>query len=501
MADQLLISVDIGTTACKAAIFTRGGLLKALSYKEYPLIKISAKQIEQDPEAWWELVKLAISECVERIKSRERSSIKALSISAQGISFVPVDINGKPLMNAISWLDSRAEDEARMLSDTIGKEEVYKTAGIQSNPVYILPKIMWLKNNKPDLYRRTDRFCTCLDYITHKFTGEYRIDYSIAGGSLLHDVQKLQWSDKLLEAAGITKDKLPGLDWAGVPVGKVLEGVSIELGLPKDMLVVLGGHDQECAGMGAGLQKGIITISLGTAANILMSTDQPLLDEKMRIPCIPSVERDKWAMEAVVSVGGAGLNWICELVNSANDICNQNSIVDYNVALSNAQTISIGSDGLFFYPHISGATSPYWIPSATGVFHGVSLNTSMRHMIRSVVEGWVFQLKTNLLVMNELGNEPKSVIIFGGGAKSTFIRQLVADILNKPVIITNTTETALLGACILAGIGCGLYSNIAEAQKLTIRSECCIEPDRENAKSYADIYEKYSETEKALLGI
>ena len=505
MSDLFLIGVDIGTTICKAAIFSRSGKQIALAYREYPLIKISGKKIEQDAEVWWTLVKETIKECVNKLTNSERKSIKAISISAQGISFVPIDNKGIPISNAITWLDSRAEEEAKILVETFGMDAIYKKTGIQANPFYILPKIMWLKKNRPDIYNKTYRFCTCLDFLTFRFAGKFIIDYSIAGGSLLHDVQKLDWSEELLEMAELTRDKLPELDWAGSVIGPILEEVAEVLGIPKETDIVLGGHDQECAGIGAGLQAGEITISLGTASILLVCIDKPLFDKKMRIPCLPSVERDRWVMEAVVNVGGAGLKWVCELINEFSKTLSCKAIkiplLNYKRVSEIAKTIGNGAGGIFFYPHMSGATSPYWISSAKGVFHGISLSTTMAHLLRAVLEGWVFQIKTNLLTLKELTYDPEEVIVFGGGARDPFMLQLTADILGKPVIILNTIETALLGACILAAVGSGIYDDIVSAQNVMVKRTGYIEPIKKNTKEYSKIYKRYLKIEKAILRI
>lgn len=499
----LLIGIDLGTTACKSAIFSRDGRILALSYREYPFIKISAKRIEQNAEEWWTLITDTIKECLSTISDSDKKNIKAIGISAQGITFVPVDKKGAPVANAITWLDSRADEEALELADAFGMEEIYLKTGVQAIPVYMLPKIMWLKKNRPDIYERAYRFCTCQDFLTSRLAGRYITDYSIAGGSLIHDVQKLEWSEELLNMAQIPKEKLPELDWAGNVAGPITKKLAGEFGIPEDTLVVLGGHDQECAGIGAGLQFGNMTISFGTASIILASIDKPLFDKLMRIPCLPSVEKDKWVMEGVVSIGGAGLRWIRDFINGFSEtLCNQGMQVpslDYEQLVGIAEKVEIGESEVLFFSHMTGATSPYWLPSATGVFHGISLSTTMPHIVKAVIEGWIFQIKTNLLVLKELTYDPEEVIIFGGGAKSRFIGQLTADILNKPVIVPDTTETALLGAGILAGIGSGVYKDVPSAQKEVIRQAERIEPIMENVQKYSAIYEKFIKIEKFML--
>jgi sugar (pentulose or hexulose) kinase len=503
MPEPLFVAIDLGTTACKAAIFSPTGQVLSMSYREYPLLTLSAKLIEQDANEWWMLVADCIVDCANQIHDSQRKNIRALGISAQGITFVPVNKSGVPISNAITWLDSRAELEAEELVNTFGMEAIYQKTGLQATPLYILPKIMWMKKNDPDVFFDTDRFCTSQDFLISKLTGRYITDYSIAGGSLLLDLHKPEWCEDLLNVVPLGREKLPALDWAGSVVGPLKREIADLWGFPQDTLVVLGGHDQECSGIGAGLQPGEMTISFGTASILLACIDKPLLDPLMRIPCLPSVETNKWVLEAVVSVGGAGLRWMRDFINGFSGILNRGDSsflpLDYDQLTKICQNVEIGSLGVTFYPHMTGATSPYWISSATGVFHGISLSTSLPHMIRAVIEGWIFQIKNNFQVVKEITYDPKQAIIFGGGAKSRFIQQLSADILNKPIFIPETTESSLLGACILASVGSGIHKDIPSAQKAMIRRTECVEPVPDNVQMYQAFYEKYWKTEQKIL--
>lgn len=504
MREPLIVAIDLGTTACKAAIFSMDGGIVAMSYREYPLLKLSAKRIEQDADQWWTLVADSIQDCLNHITEGEKKNIRALGISAQGISFVPVDENCQPITNAITWLDSRAEIEAKTLVNTFGMEAIYQKTGLQATPLYILPKIMWIKNNEPEIFSKTARFCTSQDFLTYKLTGRFITDYSIAGGSLMLDLHKLVWLKDFIDAVPLEEEKLPELDWAGNVVGPLSKDLADRWGLPRDALVVLGGHDQECSGIGAGLQAGEMTISFGTASILLACIEKPLLDPLMRIPCLPSVEPNKWVLEAVVSVGGASLRWMRDLINGFTGTLNEDGSnfppLDYDRLATIAGKEDIGSSGVSFYPHLTGATSPYWISSATGVFHGISLSTTFPHLIRSVLEGWIFQIKNNFNVLKEITYDPGKVIIFGGGAKNRLIQQLTADVLGIPVLIPETAESSLLGACILAGVGAGIYQDIPSAQKAVIRRTECVELISENVQKYMAIYDKYWAIEQAILG-
>jgi len=496
---ELLLSIDVGTTACKAAVFTPDGAILALAYREYPLIHPGARLVEQDAEQWWQLIMELILECTKAIGNAQRAQIKAIGISAQGITFVPVDQAGNPTANAITWLDSRAVDEADDLQKQFGAKGIFKTTGVQPNPVYMLPKMIWLRKNRPEVYAKTHRFCTCQDFIIHRFTGYYVTDFSIAGGSMMYDMKSLDWSEELLAAAFLPKTKLPRLAGAGAVVGTLQKPVAETLLLPDDTLVVLGGHDQECAGLGAGLQGDNMTVSLGTAAIVLASTGAPVLDEKMRISCLPSVEKDQWILEAAVSVGGAGLRWIRDMLRDfAGALPQPAQSLDYDGLTALAAGVCAGESDVLFFPHLTGATAPYWVP-ASGMFYGISLATRVEHLVQAILEGWAFQVRHNVEIMKELAYDPAEIVIFGGGAKNAFLLQLMANIIGKPVQVPSTPEAALLGAAILAGVGSGVYNDVRAAQKQAVHIRQRLEPQAEDVRHYQAVYRKYLHVEQYLL--
>jgi D-xylulose kinase len=499
--DPLLLGIDLGTTAIKAALFGFDGSIQGLAYLEYPLTRPAPLHVEQDARAWWELTKTAVRNALSQ-KGVSASQVQAVGVSAQGISFVPVDNNARPLDNALTWLDTRAIEQAHRLQKMFPQAEAFRKLGIVFNPVYTLTKILWLKENEPEVFERAYKFSTAQDFLMARLVGEFITDHSIAGGTLMHDVIQLCWSSDMLQATGVPREKLPDIAWAGTPLGKIRPTAAQELGLSAEVEVVLGGHDQECAALGAGLRQKDVSISLGTASILIAPLKGPAFDPRMRIPCYPSVERDKWVLEAVVSTAGVSLRWLRDLfqevINRQQGVRTQ---VDYESMIALAETIPPGCDGVWFFPHLSGATSPFWNPGATGVFYGISLSTSKAELVRAVLEGWVFQLKSNLLIIEELVGRCDRVIIFGGGARSSFIQQLIANVLDRPVAVSATPETALLGAAILAGTGAGFFDNVEVAKAAVCVFGLTMEPQLEAVERYCSIYERYRQVENHLLAI
>ncbi len=491
----------MGTTAIKAALFGLDGSIQGLAYLEYPLARPAPLHVEQDALAWWELTKAAVRNALSQ-KDGSASQVKALGISAQGISFVPVDNKARPLSNALTWLDTRAIEQARRLQERFPQAEAFRKLGIVFNPAYTLTKIMWLKENEPEVFERAFKFCTAQDFLTARLVGKFITDHSIAGGTLIHDVTQLKWSTDMLKVTQVPREKLPDIAWAGTALGKLRPGAAQELDLSTEVEVVLGGHDQECAALGAGLRPEDVTISLGTASILVASLKGPTFDPQMRIPCYPSVERDTWVLEAVVSAAGISLRWLRDIFRGiVKDRHGDESLIDYESMIALAETAPLGCDGVSFFPHLSGATSPFWCPGATGVVYGISLSTSESDLVRAVLEGWVFQLKSNLLIIEELVGVRDQVVVFGGGARSSYILQLIANVLNRPVAVSTTPETALLGAAILAGVGAGFYEDVSSAKAAVCSFGRTVEPQPEAVEAYSQVYEGYRHKEDHLLAI
>ncbi len=498
MKGKLLLSVDIGTTAIKAACFSIDGKMTASAYLEYPLIKTKRWHVEQDANLWWELAVRVVKEVLTKIDSN-RNEITAMSVSAQGISYVPVDDSGKPLSNAFSWLDTRAVEQAdRMKSLFANQSEAFHHLGLHIVPTYTLPKIMWLKDNEPEIFEKAHKFSTCLDFINNKLMGEFITDYSIAGGTLAHNIGHLRWADDVLEQIGVPSSKLPSIDWAGTPLGVIKPEAASVLGLPEGVQIVLGGHDQECAALGAGLRKREVSISMGTASILVAPVDRPTFDSALRIPCYPHIEKGQFVLEAVVSAAGISFRWLRDFFNMIMADHDARRF-DYENIIDLAKKSPLGANGVKFFPHLSGATSPFWNPNASGVFYDLSLATNPADIARSLLEGWCYQLKTNLMVIEELTLIPENVIMFGGGARSSFIQKLLADIVGRPILVSSTSETALMGAAMLAGHGAGIYPNMEDAKDLVRKDvdECANE--KKESEFYKGLFEHYREIEESLL--
>ncbi len=486
---DLLIGIDLGTTGCKAAVYDENGATLGESYLEYGLIALSDVMIEQDPQAWWDLTCRAIGLALEAANA-DRSSVRSLAVSSQGISFVLLDEHGQPLGNAINWLDGRAVEECAAILRRYDADALFRLTGKRAAPFYVLPKLLWLRRHRPDVWQRARSVLMGHDYLVYRFCGEQVTDHSMAGGTLLYDLHAQGWSQQLLDAFEIPQALLPPVRWSGTPVGMLRSSVAGELGLSPHVVVTVGGQDQKCAALGAGIEDGAATVSLGTASAIAQLMARPATDPLMRIPTFAFVQPMRWVLEGVVGTAAGSLRWYRDTIAAG---------IPYSTLDREAEGIPAGSDGVLFYPHLSGAGSPHWLNAARGTFHGLSLATTRGHLTRAVLEGVAYQIKENLMITEEIGGPVAQVILFGGGAKSALWRQIIAAVLGRPVAWTQTTETAGLGAAMLAGLGCRVFRSLDEARERMRSPAASSQPQPSDVTTYAEKYDHYLRTEAALL--
>ncbi|MHB1296076.1 MAG: xylulokinase [Anaerolineae bacterium] len=486
---QALLGIDLGTTGCKAAVYGVDGRFLGACTFEYPLIKLSPEFVEQDADGWWALTQQAIREAVARA-GIPGEAVQALSVSSQGISFVPIDAAGHCLRPAINWLDTRASAEAEEVRAALGDEALYALTGKRPSAAYVLPKLLWLRRHEPEILQRTARFLLAHDLLLYRLCGATLTDYSLAGGALLLDLRTLSWSRDLLARFDLDAGQLPDLAWAGTRAGDLDPAVAADLGLRPGTAVVVGGQDQKCAALGAGIRPGRATVSLGTASAISAIVDRPLLDPGRRVPTFPFVAPGYWDLEGVVSTAGAALKWVHETFFPAQS---------YDTLDGLAAASPPGAGGVRFYPHLAGATSPLWEAGARGAFTGLSLASGAGDIVRAVLEGIAYQVRANLEVIEPLAGV-QELALFGGGARSPLWAQIISDVVGLPVYATETVDVANWGACVLAGVGAGLFPS-ALAPELCSALTLCAEPDTARAARYAETYTAYARAEGRLLDL
>lgn len=474
------LAIDLGTSNCRSAVFNDHMEMLSISDLAYPLINLSPTFVEQDADLWWQSVKDTI---IRSLDSVDRSALRSISISSQGIALLPVDRYGNPLMNAISWLDMRAQDEEQEIEERYGLEWIFNLTGKRANACYTLSKLIWLKENTPEIYQQADKLMLPLDFIQYKLCGKAVTDHTMAGGTMYYDIHQQEWASQILDDYQIDRDKLPELSWSGKAIGTVTKEVAEDLGIPTDVIVTVGGQDQKCAALGAGISIDSAAVSLGTASCITQLADRPVLDREFRIPCFSYLWPDTWSFEGIINTAASSYQWF------RNTLAPSHS---YRQLDSLAAEASVNQSRAFFFPYLAGMTSPFW-GNGMGSFTGLSLASDLGQLALAVMDGVICNVKANLDIMQAENRATREVRLFGGGSKSPFWCQIAADVLNLPVVTASSPETALVGAAMLAKMG---YDGKRPG---TPKAAHVYHPDSCNVEIYRDYYEDYLAQAEAML--
>lgn len=492
-----VIAYDLGTTGNKATLYDTEGRLLANSFSGYNTFYPGPNQVEQDPKEWWESVKKTTSELVSKANVRP-SEIKAISFSGQMMGAVPVDKNGKLLRKAIIWADQRSVEQAARL-EKVGNDKVYKLTGSRITPTYSGPKIAWIKDNEPEIYKNTYKFLNAKDYIVLKFTGKFGTDYSDASMTLLLDIKNLKWSEKMVKTLGLDMEKLPTISTSDTVASRILPSVAKELGLSKETLIVRGGGDGACACLGAGVvSPDEAYVYLGSSSWVSTCTTEPLFDEKSRTFNFVYPVEGFYCPTGTMQAGGASYQWakdaLCQLEAEKGKDLNLSAftLMDDLVDLTKP-----GAGNLVFLPYILGERSPRWNINARGAFIGLSSTHRKPEMLRAVLEGVAFNLKIVLDILETKGKFEK-IRLIGGGAKGRNWKQIIADIFGKTVTIPEYLEEATsMGAAILGAVGAGEMT-FKEATKF-VKDVQLISPQPENKAYYERLFEVFDKAYFSLL--
>lgn len=477
------IAIDLGTTGCRSILFDERLHSVSSSYREYGLITPCEKWVEQDARLWWELTQETVRESV-RAASAENDQIVGISVSSQGITMIPVDKQLVPLHNAISWLDVRAEEQARDLRRDFGEREIFTLTGKPINAAYSLPKILWLKDEEPQIFQSTWKFLMPMDYLIGKLTGNCVTDHTMASGTLLYDIKAKTWSTRILQQYGLSADQLPELKWSGEIAGLLTKEAAAALGLKEGCLVAVGAQDQRCASLAVGLKEGVMSISLGTSGAICKFWNEPHTEGDMRIGWSAYINEGTWVTEGVVNTAAASLRWLRDAMFPGES---------YDRIDAEAQEAFLHGSSLLFYPFLNGPSSPDKYPESTGCFYGVNLSTQRGDFALAVLEGVAFQIRILLEAMQAYGNV-HTLVLFGGGAKSALWAQMIADVTGIRIDVPETSEASGAGAAILAGIAAGVFDR---NNPPSLRQSRCFEPG-ERRTGYEEKYRTYRRLEKKL---
>ncbi len=503
-----LMGLDVGTTGCKAVIFNLEGRIVSSAYREYNLYHRRIEWSELNPDEVWNAIRETIRASIKNGKVNPRR-IEALSTSVLGEAFIPIDRNGNWLYWSMTTFDARAKEQTRWLEENLGADEIYRITGqplMSSMPIYTLPKIKWLRENEPEIYKRTYMFLCWEDYINLKLCGRPVIDYSLATRTMMFDIKRKRWAEDILEAAGIDENLLPEVHPSGEVIGELNGEAADETGLAEGTLIITGGHDQPCGALGAGITgSGPLMDATGTVECVATVQNNLIMDRKMRtqgfaIHCY--VIKDRYFMFGFNPSGGVILRWFRDnFADKERREAEKLGVDVYDILTEEASGASQGSLGLFLLPYFEGCGTPTFNRKMKGTFIGFTLAHGRREVIRAILEGLTYELRRNIEAIREYGIEVSEIRAIGGGAKSDFWLKLKADITKTRVVAPDVTEAAALGAAALAAIGIGAYKDAEEAVNRIYRERKVYMPDEEAGRTYDEYYNTYKRIHERIKGI
>lgn len=492
-----LLGIDIGTSGVKTLALREDGKVAAVSHAGYSLQNPQPLWAEQNPQDWWNATCEALDELSQSVPLGE---ITAIGLSGQMHSLVVLDRAGEVLRPAILWCDQRTEKQCQWITEKVGAQTLLEES---CNPVltgFTAPKIIWLREHEPEIYKQARMFLLPKDYIRFKLTGEFATEVSDASGTSLFNVPQRQWSTFLLNRLEIPSTHLPRVYESYEISGAVSREGAAATGLKESTPVVGGGSDQAAGAVGNGItQSGVISVTTGTSGVIFSSTDSPLLDPKMRLHTFCHAVPGKWHVMGVMLSAGGSLRWYRDtLCLAETQVANIMGIDPYRVIAREAEAAPAGGEGLFFLPYLTGERAPHADPSARGAFIGLTLRHNKAHLARAVMEGVAFGLRDSLEILRSMDISIGNVRASGGGARSEFWRQIQADIFKTPLSIMSVDEGPSQGAALLAGVGTGVYRNIEEACSALVKVAGTTTPDSEESANYDRYYAIYRALYPAL---
>ncbi len=484
-----LLGIDIGTSACKAAVFRFDGTAVAEASAPYPTDYPSSGQAEQNPDLWWEAVCSILPRLFDQGVSPKQ--ICGIGVAGQSWSAVAVDSAGEVLCPTPIWTDTRAEDICRQLRDRFGGDRLFGISGNPIQPMYTMPKVLWYRDHRPQVYDRTATILQSNSFIVFRLTGVLSQDLSQGYGWTCFDMSRLTWDLPLCRELGCREDLLPPLSPCHQVIGFVTPQAAAQTGLFAGTPVVAGGLDAACGALGVGvIAPGQTQEQGGQAGGMSICTDHCVSDPRLILS--PHVVPDRWLLQGGTVGGGGCLKWFEREFGSAERaLAMQRGISPFEELDRLAKAIPVGSEGLLFLPYMAGERTPIWDPHAKGVFYGMDFSKTRGHFVRSVMEGVAYSLRHNLEIAEKAGASIQQLYAMGGAANSPLWMQIKADITQKPIFTPRSDTATALGAAMLAGVGTGIYSDLQQAVEHTVQPSKRYSPLQEHQSVYERGYNTY----------
>lgn len=486
--NEYVLGVDLGTSGTKTVLFDKQGRAIASASREYPLDQPRNGWAEQDPECWWQAARETIRQVIGE-SGVAPAQIRGLGISGQMHGLVLLDENGQVLRKAILWCDGRTQQECDEITRIVGRERLIR---ITANPAltgFTAGKVLWVRRHEPEIWKQVRHILLPKDYVRFRLTGEYGSEMSDASGTNLLDVPRRCWSGAMLDALDLDATLLPPLMESSDAAGTVTSRAAEETGLQPGTVVAAGAGDNAAAAVGTGVvTAGKAFATIGTSGVVFAHADQVQIDPQGRVHTFCAAVPGAYTVMSCTLAAGLSLKWFRDQFCQAEcQTAAQMGEDPYTLMSQEAAQSPIGANRLVYLPYLMGERSPLLDADARGAFIGLSGIHARRDLLRAVMEGVTYSMRQNLEVLRGMGIAPAEMRACGGGARSPFWRQMMADVFALPVRTVKNTEGPALGAAILGGVAAGLYADIPSACAALIQEN---EPQLPDVQRHVD-YEKY----------
>lgn len=481
---MFLGGLDIGTTGCKLTVYDDGGNWITNAYQEYEITRSSGAH-EIDASVIWNGVCQVMKEAANEVPE-----LAAVGVTSFGESFVMLDKEDRILFPTMLYTDSRGKEEIDLLKEHLSEKKLTEISGTKPHHTYSIGKIMWIKKHRPEIYKQVKRVFLIADFIVYRLTGQAMIDYSLAARTAAFDIRNLCFSQEIFDAAGLDISLMSKPVKMGTSAGPMKKELRKEFGFSNDVTVIIGGHDQISAAIGAGvLTPGEAVDGTGTVECITPVFEGIPQEEGMyesHYSVIPFLFDHTYVCYAYSYTGGAAVKWF-------RDTFRENT--DYQKL---DQNIPDRPTDILVLPHFAGAATPYMDSDSKAAFVGVTLETTAEELYKAVMEGVTYEIKMNLERLAQNGISPRYLKATGGGAKSEKWLQIKADILGIPIIATDAMEAGACGNCMMAGVSLGVFQNFAQAATVLIREKKTYLPDEKRHAQYQQRYKRYQQLYQAV---
>jgi xylulokinase len=479
----VLLGLDVGTVGAHAVAVDETGTIVASAFLGYATQSPPPGWVEQDPGDWWR----AATQVLAGVTAQAGGEIRGLGLTGQPGS-VFVDARGDPVRAAILGSDRRAASEAEFIGERIGARRLIEITGSPALPGHQAPAILWLRDVEPVQFRHTRRVLLPKDYVRLMLTGEAATDATDAAATLLLDLHRRNWSDEILDALEIPVGWMPPVHESIEIAGGLRPSLAGELGLPAGLPVAAGTGTTAAVGVSTGIVAGaLIGSSIDRAGLLVAEINDAVVDPGGRLQTACGPVPPRYELTATTPSAGGSLRWWRDILGGR---------LGYEELCAQAESVTVGAEGLFFVPHVDGA--PLHDVGTRGAFVGLRAHHTQADLTRALMEGVVFSLRDRLDVMRGFGIEARQVRATGGGARSQLWRQMQADIFVLPVAVMASAPSPALGAALLAGVATGVFSDVAAASATVARLDHVIEPDRERAARYEQLYRTFSALDPAI---